>query len=441
MHGCPVKRTACALIALLALLALLAGPAGAVTPDPRQLATLGIKHVFVINVENKSYDEAYVSNPNPYLPKVLRRQGVLLKSYYGIGHLSLPNYIGELSGQAPNAITQSDCQLFQDFLPGAPGPMGQSIGQGCIYPADVKTLPDQLDAAGLTWRGYMGDMGNDLSREPDRCGEPSAAGLQDGTQSAKAKDQYAARHNPFIYFHSILDSPRCHQQVLPLTGLQHDLAEASTTANFTFITPNLCDDGHDAICVGKNVRGTNVGGLTAIDYWLQKYVPMITSSPAYQDGGLLIVTADESENADATACCGEAAGFNTPRPGITGPGGGVVGTLVIGHCVAPGGVSTTPYNHYSLLRSLEDVFGITTGGSDGKGHLGYAGAAGLAPFGPDVFQASCAQASPPIAVPHKPSGGGTSDGGLAATGGLPLAPAALILLLLLATRRLHRKAP
>lgn len=427
--------------ALLAAPLLLIGLAQPALADSRPLHELGIKHVFVVNVENKSYDEAYVSNPNPYLPKVLRQQGVLLKSYYGIGHLSLPNYIAEISGQAPNMVTQSDCQLFQDFLPGAPGPMGQSIGQGCIYPANVKTLPDQLDAMGLTWRGYMGDMGNDLAREPDRCGEPSAAGLPDGTQSAQADDQYAARHNPFIYFHSILDSARCHQQVLPLPGLAMDLKKASTTASFSFITPNLCDDGHDAVCAGKNVRGTNVGGLTAVDYWLQKWVPIITGSPAFKDGGLLIVTADESENADATACCGEEAGFNTPRPGITGPGGGVVGTLVIGQCVQPGSTSTVPYNHYSMLRSLEDLFGITSGGSDGKGHLGYAGADGLAPFGPDVFNASCAQAATVTKPKPKPTTSG-DDGGLAATGGLPLAPAALIvLLLLLAGRRANRKAP
>src|SRR5690348_11960665 len=164
-------------------------PATAAGPDPKQLGTLGIGHVFVINIENKSFDEAYVSNKNPYLPKALRAQGVLLKQYYGIGHLSLDNYIAELSGQAPNAVTQSDCQIYVDQTPGVPGPDGQSLGQGCVYPATVQTLPDQLDAIGRTWRGYMEDMGNDLSREPDRCGEPSnptGAGFRDGTQSATA---------------------------------------------------------------------------------------------------------------------------------------------------------------------------------------------------------------------------------------------------------------
>ena len=239
-----------------------------------------------------------------------------------------------------------------------------------------------------------------------------------------------------------MPSASCHQRVLPLPALAMDLKRASTTASFSFITPNLCDDGHDAPCVGKNVRGTNVGGLPAVDFWLQKWVPVITSSPAFKDHGLLIVTSDESENSDATACCGEASGFNTPLPGITGPGGGVIGTLVIGSCVRPGSTSAVPYNHYSLLRSLEDLFGVRTGGSDGKGHLGYAGAAGLVPFGADVFNGPC---TAPAArrVPSPAPGTGSGAGGkLPSTGGLPLASlGALLLVVLLLSRRAHREAP
>jgi len=428
----------------ISLVALLAAPgASAATPDPSRLGTLGIGHVFVVNIENKSFDEAYVSNKNPYLPKQLRAQGVLLRQYFGIGHLSLTNYIAQLSGQAPNTATQSDCQLYVDQKPGLPGPEGQSLGQGCVYPPTVQALPDQLDAKRLTWRGYMEDMGNDLTREPDRCGEPTnpaGVGFRDGTQSATAKDQYAARHNPFVYFHSILDSPRCHQQVLPLTAMQKDLAQVSTTPSFSFITPNLCNDGHDDPCVGKNVRGTQVGGLTSADYWLQKYVPMILASPAFKQDGVLIVTSDESENSDATSCCNEQPGYNTPQPGDTGPGGGRIGTLVLGRCVTPGATSDVPYNHYSLLRSLEDMLGVTTGGSDGKGHLGYAGAAGLAPFGKDVFSGTCGAAAvrpaPAKALPTVPL-----SAPLPRTGGLPATTVALVLIgTALAGRRLLRKA-
>lgn len=444
-------RRAALLLLPLSLLALLSLPgAAAASPDPKRLGTLGIGHVFVVNLENKTFDEAYVTNKNPYLPKTLRAKSVLLRQYFGIAHLSLPNYIAQLSGQAPNAATQSDCQVFMDQQPGAPGPMGQSIGQGCVYPASVSTLPDQLTAKGLSWRGYMEDMGNDLTREPDRCGEPAnptGSGMRDGTQTATAKDQYAARHNPFVYFHSILDSPRCHQQVLPLTALQSDLAQVATTPNFSFITPNLCNDGHDDPCVGTNLRGTKAGGLTSADYWLQKYVPLITSSAAFKKDGLLIVTSDESEatasKTDSSACCNEQPGYNTPLPGVNGPGGGRIGTLVLGRCVQAGSTSNAPYNHYSLLRSLEDIFGITTGGSDGKGHLGYAGAAGLAPFGADVFAGRCSAAGTALPVTSRPVRAAPAPvrEQLPRTGGLPLAALGFTLTgAAFAARRFARKA-
>lgn len=427
---------------LLALVGCLLAPAAAASAaTPKPLGSLGIGHVWVINIENKTFDEAYVSNKNPYLPKQLRSQAVLLSQYYGIGHLSLPNYIAELSGQAPTKLTQSDCQIFMDQQPGVAGPMGQSIGEGCVYPATVQALPNQLTAAGKTWRGYMEDMGNDLERESDRCGEPTnptGAGFQDGTQKAAADDQYAARHNPFVYFHSILDSPLCHQNVLPLTALAGDLKSIATTPAFSFITPNLCNDGHDDPCVGKNVRGTNAGGLVSADYWLQKYVPLITASPAFRKDGVLIVTSDESEgqsSAEATACCNEQPGYNTPMPGITGPGGGRIGTLVLGHCVKAGSTSQTPYNHYSMLRSVEDMLGITTGGSDAKGHLGYAGAEGLVPFGADVFGGSCTK-SAAAPLPPKPA-----TDPLPRTGGLPMGLLALVAVAAaLPLRRILRKA-
>jgi hypothetical protein len=162
------------------------------------------------------------------------------------------------------------------------------------------------------------------------------------------------------------------------------------------------------------------------------------SSPAFKQDGLLIVTSDESENADTTACCNEQPGYNTTTPGINGPGGGRIGTLVLGRCVKAGSTSDTPYNHYSLLRSLEDLLGVTTGGADGKGHLGYAGAAGLATFGSDVFQGACTQAvRTPPQLPTRPASNQLPRTG----GGAAAALAAVVTLgLALTTRRFARKA-
>lgn len=381
-------------VGIAALLAA-GGPAAAATPTVTQPG-----HVFLIELENESYNSTYVDNPNPYLGKTLQAQGQLLTQYYAVGHESNDNYLAQLSGQAPNPETQGDCQLYTDFQP-SPAVLdshGQAIGAGCVFPSNVLTLPNQLTATGHTWKAYMQDMGNTAAREESTCGTPGSSagvGTKDGTQTATAADQYAARHNPFVYFHAIVDSPACKTNVVPLTDLSADLAHPS---DFTWITPNLCSDGHDDPCVGKN----EAGGLVAVDAFLKTYVPMIEASPAFQQNGLLIITSDESATSDTSSCCHAVPGPNSPLPGITGGGGGLIGTLLIGHCVEPGTKNATPYNHYATLRSLEDAFGITTGGADGKGHLGFAGTAGLTSFGTDVF-GGCA-AAPPTAG----AGGGSS---------------------------------
>jgi hypothetical protein len=356
---------------------------------------LGIKHVFVIVLENENYSASYQTNKNPYLGNLLQRQGTLLTNYYGIAHESNPNYIAMISGQAPNPVTQSDCNDYVDFEPAPavfdPRGNGQAIGLGCVYPSNVLTLANQLQQARVSWHGYMEDMGNVVTREPAHCGAPTSSagtGMRDGTQSATATDQYAARHNPFVYFHSVMDSGACHANVVPLYRLSQDLASVRTTPSFSFITPNLCNDGHDSPCTGRDAKRSSAGGLVSVDHFLSVWVPRIEASPAFKKDGLLIITTDEADVAsDSSSCCGEQPGPDSPLPGIWGNGGGRVGALVIGRCVAHGKKDAAAYNHYSLLRSMEDLFGVRTGGSDGKGHLGYAGAAGLTSFGRDLFSA------------------------------------------------------
>ncbi len=400
----------------------LAGPAASASRRP------AIGHVFVIVLENESYAATYETNKNPYLGTTLRKQGTLLSKYYGIGHVSNDNYIAMLSGQAPNPSSQSDCQQYVDFAPSpAPfAPSGQAVGAGCVFPPNVPTLANQMEQARLSWHGYLQSMGNDLNREPDRCGEPTASfgtGMPDGTQKATANDQYAARHNPFVYFHSLIDSGSCERNVVPLGHLAGDLASTATTPNLSYIVPDLCNDGHDAPCIGKDVAGRNEGGLVSIDHFLAKTVPQIQASPAYKQDGLIVITTDEADNSDTTACCGEKPGPNSPLPGVTGPGGGRIGTLVLGRCVRGGTTDSRPYNHYALLRSLEDLYGIRSGGADGKGHLGMAGTTGLAPFGADVF-AGCPATSATTGGSSATTGGSsaTTGGSSATTGGAGQSP-------------------
>ncbi len=131
-----------------------------------------------------------------------------------------------VSGQPPNPMTQADCQIYQDFA-GTVGSDGVAVGQGCVFPTEVKTVADQLEAKGLTWKGYMEDQAAS-STDKKTCRHP-ALNQHDGTQTARADDQYAARHNPFVYFHSIIDRPICDTNVLDLSALPGDLASKNTT--------------------------------------------------------------------------------------------------------------------------------------------------------------------------------------------------------------------
>src|SRR4051794_13225119 len=352
----------------LAVLMLLAAAALGV-PALAGAATATPGHVFVIVLENENAATTFGPNsPAPYLATELRKRGAFLPNYYGTAHNSLANYIAMISGQAPTTQTQADCPEFVDVAPGLPAPDGQVVGQGCVYPASVPTVADQLQAAGRTWKGYMQDMGSDPVRDNGTvCAHPALA-TPDRTQQASPRDQYATRHNPFVYFHSIIDGPSCATSDVPLEQLTSDLQSAATTPQLSFIVPDLCNDGHDATCADGGP-----GGLPAADAFLRTWVPRIVAAPAFKDG-LLVITFDEAGN-DATACCAEQPGPNTPQPGITGPGGGRTGAVLLSPLIKPRTVSQQPYNHYGLLRSVEAAFGLAP--------LGYAATA--SPFGADVY--------------------------------------------------------
>ena len=341
-----------------------------------------IRHVFVLMLENQSYAATFGSrSAATYQAHTLPARGALLTHYYAIGHASLGNYIALVSGQAPNLATQLDCSTYSDFRASEPAldAHGQLRGSGCVYPRLVRSLPDQLEAAGLSWKAYMEDMGKNPARESATCGH-ARLGATETTNLASRGDQYAAKHNPFVYFHAIIDDQaRCDRHVVNLERLPQDLASAATTANYIFITPNLCSDGHDAHCVNGEI-----GGLAGIDRFLRTWVPRIEAAPAFLADGMLIITFDESDGAGtdgSSACCGErplpGARF---QPGFNGPGGGRVGAIVLSKYVKPGTVSAVPYNHYSLLRTVEAIFALP--------FLGYAAEPELRVFGPDVFSAA-----------------------------------------------------
>ena len=128
----------------------------------------------------------------PYLAKTLRGKGVLLNTYYGTAHNSQPNYVAQISGQGPNPQMQADCQIYSSFVAAGTAAPGQAVGSGCVFPANVPTLMSQLDGKGLTLEGLHGGHGYAVPA--------SGAEHADSTQKAKVGDEYAARHDPFMYF-------------------------------------------------------------------------------------------------------------------------------------------------------------------------------------------------------------------------------------------------
>ncbi len=301
-------------------------------------------HVFVINLENKNYNKTWgKQSVAKYLNGTLVPMGTLLTQYYGTSHASLGNYITQISGQPSNPETNADCITFTEYM----------NGKGCVYPARVKTIADQLQGAGKTWKSYQEDM-------TTPCRHPKI-GDGDTTLVARKGDMYATRHNPFVYFHSIIDTPECKANVVDLKKLDPDLASADSTPNLVYITPNLCHDGHDTPCVDGQP-----GGLVSADKFLSTWVPKILASPAYKADGLLVITLDEADD-DSSSCCGQK----------QGAGGGRIGTLLVSPRVEAGRTNDTPYNHYSLLCSMEDAFGLP--------HLARAGTRGVKCFGDDVY--------------------------------------------------------
>jgi phosphatidylinositol-3-phosphatase len=421
-----------------------------------------IQHIVVVELENEDFDDTFgPSSPATYLNSALVPQGQLVPNYFATSHASLGNYISQVSGQASTPTANNDCislaalpQLVGGFFDVAPGTdadpsfPGQVVGDGCVYPAPTpgshgaRTIGDQLDAEKrksggphVTWRAYAEDMGKSLLRDGgvadalggSDCAHPPLGGT-DPTNVATAGDQFATRHVGFLYFHSVVDdAARCAEHVVPLgtvhvgadgapdtfSGhLAQDFAKQNTTPAFSFITPNLCNDGHDAHCVGPNTEGGHTGGLIGADLWLKHWMPLILSSPAYRSGKMLVVVTFDEGNplggpTGSAACCGERPGPNWSNPGYSAilglfgfqtppapgtfpyPGGGQVGAVLLNRrYIEPGSVDTTgAYNHYSALRSYEDLLGLTVGGDDGYGHLGFAADTGVAPFGPDIFNA------------------------------------------------------
>ena len=240
-------------------------PATAKAPRP-------IGHVFVIVLENKNFDETFgPASEAPYLASTLPAKGQLLTEYYGTGHFSLGNYMTMVSGQSENPATQADCPVFTDFLRVSTDADGQAVGAGCVYPADVETVADQLEAAGS---GGAATCRTWATTPPARR-RPAAIptiGEIDETEQATPADQYATRHNPFMYFHSIIDDAAgCAKHVVRLERLRRDLRKRRGPAPTRSSPPTSAPTA----TTRPAPIPAQPGGYAGIDAFLRKWVPKI----------------------------------------------------------------------------------------------------------------------------------------------------------------------
>jgi phosphatidylinositol-3-phosphatase len=345
-----------------------------------------VKHVFVVMLSDQPYASVFgPSSQAHYLAGTLEHKGALLVRYYAVAHEQLANGVALISGQGPTPQTAQNCPTYENVTPGTVGVDEQvAATQGCVYPAATQTLAGQLTAKQLTWRAYLEGMdepGAAPGSAGGACGHP-ALGAADptSTQTPPAGQAYATWRNPFVYFHSLIDSPACASDDVGLKGLKSDLASTRSTPSFAYIVPDRCHDGNPTPCAPGAPAG-----MVAADGWLQKIVPVITGSKAYKENGLLVVTVDQApssgEFADSSSCCGQPRFPNLPASttGLAPEGGGQVGALLLSPFVKPT-VSQEPYNHFSLLRTIEDLFGLS--------HLGYAGLSKVSSFEPSLFSAS-----------------------------------------------------
>lgn len=371
-------------------------PEAAPAPEPAKPAPLPttpelppVKHVFLIVLGDNGYEETFgPASPAPYLAKTLPEQGELLSNYYAVTQGDLANQIALISGQGPTVETAANCPNYTDVVAGTIASGGQVEGSGCVYPATTPTLPGQLTTAKLSWRAYVEDIGNGAAAgQPATCRHPVLGG-PDSSPAPLPGDAYVTWRNPFVYFHSLIDSPECAENDVGLERLALDLKTAAKTPALSYIVPNACHDGGELPC-----EPGQPGGPVAAEAFLKTVVPEIEASAAYKEGGLIAITSAQAPQsgpkADSSSCCVSPAYPNLPpAPAVepsSGPikptgGGGRVGMLLISPFVEPGSVNESGYyNHYSLLFSIEELFGLE--------RIGYATELALAPFESSVYNA------------------------------------------------------
>jgi hypothetical protein len=316
-------------------------------PQPR------LDHIYVVMLENHS-KSSVIDDPNaPYITSLAHRY-TMADHYYGVTHPSMPNYIATIAGDNFGIQDDNDQNVVN---------------------LDRRNLVDQLEAAHVSWGAYMQDLPADKTA---RFGPSDASPL------------YAKKHNPFVLFDDVKNNPSRMAKVKDYSRLGTDL-NSGNAPKFVWITPNQCNDMHGGVyssvpghtespCpYGDTKDDPNDAALKQKgDAFVHGAVSTIMGSRAWTKHSAIVIVTDENDftgneetNGWETAdgCCDSPyVGANDPRvPGWQGGtyGGGLIPAIIVGAQSKGGHVDHTPYNHYSLLTTIEENW-----------HLPYLGHAG-----------------------------------------------------------------
>jgi len=341
-----------AAVAAAILAVAMAGAHAQGDQKPRPLAMPPYAHIFVIIEENHTTDEIVPSAAAPNLTRLAQQYGFAWK-FYAEQHPSEPNYVAILGGDT-FGIRDDDAYWCK---PGKTDNACPSVhASGYVdHTITAPSLASQLEAHHLTWKGYFEDIPSPASRVYRWPNESRQI-------PGEAQSLYAVKHNGFMNFKDVQDDPALAQKIVGFDALTSDLASGNVP-NYAQIVPNQCNDMH-GLPAGPYVppdcvfdagpkliaRGDAVAG---------RLVAQIMASPVWSQPGnsAIVITFDENDiehpGADHGAgCCGSG------PDDANNPGGGWIPTIVITNRGPRALTDMTPYNHYSLLRTTEDAFGI-----------------------------------------------------------------------------------
>jgi hypothetical protein len=326
----------------------------------------GYAHIFFIMMENEGPPQIVGNTADaPFINSLIAKYASA-PNYFGVTHPSLPNYLALLSGFFQNIW--DDCPpgasvtcAPEEFNGGSPyngtllTPAQVTIATNTPHLFNGPTLVDQLEAAKLSWKAYMESMPS--------VGYTGAAAPVDTVNGKQVpRNLYAVKHNPFYYFSNIVNNPARLQKIVPFSQFDADLA-SNSVANFVWISPNQCDDMHGISaanaaaekmpnCATPN-SGVYHGPIQTGDAFLKDQVGKIMASAAWKEKSAIVIAFDENDYSSYEGCCQSPEGLN----GIT-LGGGHAPFITILSQGAHHYVDPTPYNHYSLLGTFEQLWGL-----------------------------------------------------------------------------------